>query len=76
MEFIKRINNPNGSIDYCYREDGVDYIVWWDRYIRLWTAFKVDNLEDRYQIAAAGYGPDKDVALWEASTNDLFPYSN
>ena len=75
MEFIERIKNDNGSIDYCYADKYYTYIVWYDRYERLWTAFKVNNHEDRYQIAAAGYGIDKDEALWEASTNDLFAYS-
>ena len=36
-------------------------VVFYDRHIRLWTAYKVDD--DGCQVSNAGYGPTKKDAI-------------
>lgn len=40
---------------------GKKIVVFYDRRIRLWTAYWVD--EQGYQVSNAGYGPTKRLAL-------------
>ena len=35
--------------------------VFYDRHIRLWTAYKLDS--DGFQVGNAGYGPTKELAI-------------
>jgi len=47
-----------------YRENRLletEMVVFYDRKIRLWTAYKVDA--DGYQVGNAGYGPTKELAI-------------
>lgn len=40
-------------------------IVFYDRHLRLWTAYYVDA--DGYQQGNAGYGPTRDLAMADVS---------
>jgi hypothetical protein len=44
--------------------------VWYDRHLRLWTAFRVDG--ERNQLAPAGYGITKADAIDGAAHTENF----
>lgn len=45
---------------YIIKEQGRTVEVWYDRYLKLWTAYRID--ENGYQISDAIYDTDKQLA--------------
>lgn len=49
-------------------ENGI-FVAWYDRTIRLWSAYRAD--EDGAQLAPAGYGTSRDEAVADATWQPL-----
>jgi hypothetical protein len=52
---------------------GDDVAMFYDRYLRLWTAYRIDA--NQHQSAGAGYGVTPDDALIEAHIAPAYDYA-
>ncbi len=65
LDYLASIPHSYGMKTYTVTNDSGSYLVWFDRSIRLWTAFRVEAGTEN-QIAPAGYGITRAAALDDA----------